>query len=160
LLIVIPTISELSQFRKAYSKRSDTLAWKWDIGLESSPSCGGWRRTVSWVPTALKRLYCLYFLLYGKYLKFCLIHDYSVEQFATISHHRDLYLTTHDTQNRQIFMPPMGFEATISAGERARNFVKHIRAHLPTGPARPRPTTLLPPRSKVQPEAVNAVVSS
>jgi len=27
------------------------------------------------------------------------------------------------------------------------------------GPARPRPTTLLPPRSKVKPEAVNAVVS-
>jgi hypothetical protein len=28
------------------------------------------------------------------------------------------------------------------------------------GLARPRPTTLLPPRSKVKPEAVNAVVSS
>ena len=27
-------------------------------------------------------------------------------------------------------------------------------------PARPQPTTLLPPRSKVKPEAVNAVVSS
>jgi hypothetical protein len=26
--------------------------------------------------------------------------------------------------------------------------------------ARPRPTTLLPPRSKVKPEAVNAIVSS
>ena len=31
---------------------------------------------------------------------------------------RDLYLTTHDTHNRQIFMPPVGFEPTISAGER------------------------------------------
>jgi hypothetical protein len=29
---------------------------------------------------------------------------------------RDLYLTTHDTQNRQISMPPMGFEPRISAG--------------------------------------------
>jgi len=28
------------------------------------------------------------------------------------------------------------------------------------GPARPRPTTLLPPRSKLKREAVNAVVSS
>jgi len=28
------------------------------------------------------------------------------------------------------------------------------------GPARPRPTALLPPRSKVKPEVVNAVVSS
>ena len=30
---------------------------------------------------------------------------------------RDLYLTTHDTHNRQISMPPVGFEAMISAGE-------------------------------------------
>ena len=28
------------------------------------------------------------------------------------------YLTTHDTHNRQISMPPVGFEPTISAGER------------------------------------------
>ena len=31
---------------------------------------------------------------------------------------RDLYLTTHDTHNRQISMRPVGFELTISAGER------------------------------------------
>ena len=31
---------------------------------------------------------------------------------------RDLYLTTHDTHNRQISMPPVGFEPTISAGVR------------------------------------------
>jgi hypothetical protein len=31
---------------------------------------------------------------------------------------RDLYLTTHDTHNRQISMPPVGFERKISAGER------------------------------------------
>ena len=30
---------------------------------------------------------------------------------------RDLYLTAHDTHNRQISMPPVGFEPTISAGE-------------------------------------------
>ena len=28
---------------------------------------------------------------------------------------RDLYLTTHDTHNRQISMPPVGFEPTIPA---------------------------------------------
>ena len=33
---------------------------------------------------------------------------------------RDLYLTTHDTHNRQISMPPVGFEPTISAGERSK----------------------------------------
>ena len=31
---------------------------------------------------------------------------------------RDLYLTTHDTHNRQISMPPVGFKPTISAGVR------------------------------------------
>ena len=31
---------------------------------------------------------------------------------------RDLYLTTHNTHNRQISMPPVGLEPTISAGER------------------------------------------
>ena len=31
---------------------------------------------------------------------------------------RHLYLTTHDTHNRQISMPPVGFEPKISAGER------------------------------------------
>jgi hypothetical protein len=31
---------------------------------------------------------------------------------------RDLYLTTNDTHNRQISMPPVRFEPKISAGER------------------------------------------
>ena len=31
---------------------------------------------------------------------------------------RDLYLTTHDTHNRRISMPLVGFKPTISAGER------------------------------------------
>ena len=31
---------------------------------------------------------------------------------------RDLYLTTHDTHNRQMSIPPVGFEPKISAGER------------------------------------------
>src|SRR5215475_7063299 len=38
---------------------------------------------------------------------------------------RDLYLTTHDTHNRQTSMPPVGFEPTISAGVRPQ------AAHLP-----------------------------
>ena len=33
---------------------------------------------------------------------------------------RDLYLTTHNTHNRQISMPRVGFEPTISAGERPK----------------------------------------
>jgi len=35
---------------------------------------------------------------------------------------RDLYLTTHNTHNRQISMPPGGFEPTISAGERPHTY--------------------------------------
>ena len=35
---------------------------------------------------------------------------------------RDLYLTTHNTHNRQTSMPPAGFETTISAGERLQNY--------------------------------------
>jgi hypothetical protein len=30
---------------------------------------------------------------------------------------RDLYLTTHNTHNRQTFMPPAGFETTIPTSE-------------------------------------------
>ena len=33
---------------------------------------------------------------------------------------RDLYLTTHNTHNRQTSMPTVGFEPTISAGERPK----------------------------------------
>ena len=35
---------------------------------------------------------------------------------------RDLYLTTHNTHNRQISMPAVGFEPTISAGERPQTY--------------------------------------
>ena len=35
----------------------------------------------------------------------------------------DLYLTTHNICNRQTSMPPVGFEPTISAGERPHTYV-------------------------------------
>ena len=35
-----------------------------------------------------------------------------------LARRRDLYLTTHETHNRQISMPPVGFEPKVSAGER------------------------------------------
>jgi len=34
----------------------------------------------------------------------------------------DLYLTTHNTHNRQTAMPPVGFEPTISACERPKSY--------------------------------------
>ena len=47
---------------------------------------------------------------------------------------RDLNLTTHDTHNRQISMPPVGFEPKISAGERpaAAHLLKSW-VRIPTG---------------------------
>jgi hypothetical protein len=39
---------------------------------------------------------------------------------------RDLYLTTHDTHNRQISMPPVGFKPTISAGERPNPYPANV----------------------------------
>ena len=35
---------------------------------------------------------------------------------------RDLYLTTNNNHNRQIPMPPVGFEPTISVGERPQTY--------------------------------------
>jgi len=35
---------------------------------------------------------------------------------------RDLYLTTHNTHNRQTSMPPVRFEPTISASERSQTY--------------------------------------
>ena len=35
---------------------------------------------------------------------------------------RGLYLTTHDSHNRQTSMPPVGFELTISVGERPQSY--------------------------------------
>jgi len=35
---------------------------------------------------------------------------------------RDLCLTTHNNHNRQTSMPPVGFEPTISAGERSQTY--------------------------------------
>ena len=35
---------------------------------------------------------------------------------------RDLYLTTHDTHDRQTSMPPVGFEPTVSASERPQTY--------------------------------------
>jgi hypothetical protein len=35
---------------------------------------------------------------------------------------RDLNLTTHNTHNRQTFMPPVGFKPTIWAGERPQTY--------------------------------------
>ena len=46
---------------------------------------------------------------------------------------RDLYLTTHDTHNRQISMPPVGFEPTISAGEGQGCSPAEIMGLNPTG---------------------------
>ena len=47
---------------------------------------------------------------------------------------RDLYLTTHNTHNRQTSMPRVGFEPTISTGERPKTYALDRAA---TGTGRP-----------------------
>jgi len=49
-----------------------------------------------------------------------------------LARHRDLYLTTHNTHNRQTSMPPVGFEPTISADERPQTYASD-RAATGTG---------------------------
>ena len=44
-----------------------------------------------------------------------LFHEWSARR-------TDLYLTTHNTHNRQTSMPPVGFEPAISAGDRAYTY--------------------------------------
>ena len=39
-----------------------------------------------------------------------------------LARRRDLYLTLHNTHNRQTSMHPVGFEPTISAGERPQTY--------------------------------------
>ena len=39
-----------------------------------------------------------------------------------LARRRDLYLTTHNTHNRQTSMPSVGFETTIAAGERPQSY--------------------------------------
>jgi len=46
---------------------------------------------------------------------------------------RDPYLTTRDTHNTQISMPPVGFERTISVGERPQFYYTLDRAATGTG---------------------------
>ena len=41
---------------------------------------------------------------------------------------KDLYLTTHNTHNRQTSMPPMGLEPTILAGERLQAYALYRTA--------------------------------
>ena len=50
-----------------------------------------------------------------------------------LARRRDLYLTTHNTHNRQTSMLPLGFEPTISAGKRPQTYALD-RAATGTGP--------------------------
>ena len=53
------------------------------------------------------------------------LHEWSARRW-------DLYLTTHNTHNKQTSMPPVGFEPTISAGERPQTYALN-RAATGTG---------------------------
>jgi len=67
-----------------------------------------------------------------------LIHEVSRSQRRTtvgrtpldewLAHHRDLYLTTHNTRNTEIHAP-LGFEPTISVGKRQQTYAFRQRSH-------------------------------
>ena len=63
------------------------------------------------------------------------LHEWSARR-------RDLYLTTHNTHNRQTCMPPVGFEPTISAGERPQTYALD-RADTGTGNSVSRPVLIV-----------------
>ena len=49
-------------------------------------------------------------------------HNRKTPLYEWLARHRDLYLKTYNTHNRQTSMPPVGLELTISAGERPQTY--------------------------------------
>ena len=86
-----------------------------------------WQMGFNWALKGLTlRLLMSYIYIYMEHL-FLMFLDHT-QRRSTVgrtplkewsARRRDLYLTTHDTHNRQISMPPVGFEPTISAGSRS-----------------------------------------
>ena len=64
---------------------------------------------------------CTQFLIsIGPYI---VIYSYSTtNKMHLLSQIRDLYLTIHNTHKRQTSMPAVGFEPTISTGERPQTY--------------------------------------
>ena len=95
--------------------------------------CGNWNRLVTDTRNITLRLLMsyIYIYIYMEHL-FLMFLDHTQGRTTAgrtpldewSARPRDLYLTTHDTHNRQISMPPVGFEPKISAGERP------VAAHL------------------------------
>jgi hypothetical protein len=84
-------------------------------------------------PRALPAVYCFFFLWRNSHQwvrvsSFTRFLDHTKRRTAVGStpldegsaRRRDLYLTTHNTHNRQTSLPSLGFEHTISAGERSQ----------------------------------------
>ena len=76
---------------------------------------------VIWIPLTLRRLMSyIYmehpFFMFLDHTRRSTVGRTPLDEWS--ARRTDLYLTTHDTHNRQISMPPVGFEPKISAGER------------------------------------------
>jgi hypothetical protein len=74
---------------------------------------------------------------------FSRLHDHTHFRHTTLgrtpldewpARRRDLYLTTHDTHNRQTSMPPVGFEPTILVSERPQTHAldRAVHSHTPS----------------------------
>ena len=88
-----------------------------------------------------KMLFWHYIFLFGATVsngQGLLFHEVSISQRRTTVgktpldewsvRRRDLYLTTNNTRNRQTSMAPVGFEPTISAGERPQTYTLDLTA--------------------------------
>ena len=51
----------------------------------------------------------------SRFLDYTQLHTTALDKGST--HHRDLYVTTHNTHNRLTSMPPTGLEPAIPASE-------------------------------------------
>ena len=63
---------------------------------------------------------CLFWLAYELFFRRATVGRIPVGEWS--ARRRDLCLTTHNTHNRQTSMPRVGFEPTISAGERPKTY--------------------------------------
>ena len=133
-----PLVLIAKQMYLSFSSYSNSRKW---IPVSSTKYGTLSRLRVLHQPTALNRLWeesCSYLHFFpvalrpnaGHGLSFLRFLDH-IQRRITVgrtpldewsARRRDLYLTTHNTDNRQTSMPPVGFEPTISAGERPQTY--------------------------------------
>ena len=108
--------------------------WFWRKGTSKSITSAVWNRQGSYI----RSFVCLWrdspqwarassFTRFLAHTRCTTVSRTPLDEWS--ARHRDLYLTTHNTYNTQTPMPPVGFEPTISVGERPQT---HALEHAAT----------------------------